>query len=178
MKLLRVPVRKRLVHIVMTLMVAVVACPSCSQFGSSSRTPATTKESYAPIVIDGFGDGYYASMSCFGKDADICKTGAYLDAASFDKDLLTQFAALTTCKATTAMLWWGPKLSSPPVKAVMAQNAHWILSASTKEGRSKADWTLKYPSERDVYFQGQGDAEHIVRQVCSIVKGFGAQVTN
>lgn len=177
-KLLRVPVRKRLVPIVMTLMVIVVACPSCSQFGSPSHAPATAKESYVPVVIDASGDQRLASTSCSGRDVDSCEAGAYMHAAYFDEELLTQFAALTTCKATMVMLYWGPEFSSPSVKAVMAKNAHWTLSTPTKEGESKASWALEYPGGSHAAFQGQGDAEHIARQVCSIVKGLGAQVTN
>jgi hypothetical protein len=101
-----------------------------------------------------------------------CKTTAVPKAAvrSFEDQLMTNFATNSYCKGATFARYYGTTVS-PEVAAAMRKR-HWTLIIDFQLGLSKEPWSLDV-WDPHVHTEGEGDANKISADVCSIVLGHG-----
>lgn len=125
-------------------------------------------------IIAQFGCDQVTSCPEFKAISEACVLDERGRVVAFEDALVTSFASNFLCSGVAVYVVTDPKMPKPEVSKVLA-SPHWSYQTNFKPGSGAQSWQLIH-SGTLAYFEGSGDAQSIVQQVCTIVTGKGGQV--
>lgn len=127
------------------------------------------------VILDSWWDVDYAKQACINHNP--CISDPVQAVHEYETALITQFSEQPECNSVKLVLFNGPEQSNKAVNDA-TKKMYWHLSLNYNTGSIVQVWQLLHSTSNSSVMQGQGTPKEIAKEVCIIVNGKGAKVTN